>query len=586
MSAESHSENLNLLWASLLVEELFRQGVHQYYISPGSRNSPLVIAIARHTQLQTQIVYDERSAAFLALGYARSQHRAAVVVCTSGSALFHYYPAVLEAAQECLPLLILSADRPPELQDCGANQSIKQTDAFASFTRWNLNLPCPSFLLQPEYLLSAVDQAVEQLHGSHSGPVHINMPFREPLTPVPEDIPSTYLASLAAWEHSKQPFTQNHPAEAWLSATSRQDLMRRLNKSQSGLLLVGRLERLEDQLAVKQLARHLHWPVIADLLSGLRLDPQLQVTLNHSDLLLASSEYRQALQPHTILQIGSGFISGPLLKHLASLKPVQFISVTSEKQRQDPNLQADLHLNCQASILCREILHHLPPQAGNRWSQPLYQASQQASQLLQEQSKSFEPVSIIRSALQCLPDQSLLFCGNSLTIRVIDTFADTYENQIQVFANRGLSGIDGNLSSALGVAQAEKKPLLLCCGDLTLLHDLNALQVASNLKTPFVILLFNNHGGGIFHHLPIAEYTEVFETWFGTPHAFSFKGAAEMFGIPYQQALTLDSCTEALQSALKHQGPSLIEVHTDRHSDYLAHQAIKQKLRQQLRPDS
>lgn len=568
------TDNLNLLWAQLWVEECCRQGLEHFFVSPGSRNTPLVLAVARHPKATAIRVYDERGAAFQALGHARHSGKAGVLICTSGSALFNYYPAALEAAQDRIPMLILSADRPPELQACGANQTLPQHNALGQFARWSSSLPCPDLAIAPQYLLSTVAQACFYCQ-EMAGPVQINMPFREPLAPSPQSETSSaetpfadYLAPLQNWLQSGQPYTAIRPAFADIPAPSLQELLKQLQFHPEGLLLVGRLNRPADQDAVHHLARHLRWPIIADLLSGLRLDAELQTLLPHQDLLLGSASYRQALQPRTILQVGGSFVSGPLLKHLAQLKIPNYISITSGPQQQDPNHQVGMHLQGDLSAICTQLLHHLPPQAGTRWSTPLRQASQIASQLLSEHLEAqpeLDSLAVVAAVLNTLPPQSLLMPGNSLPIRLFDTYAlPQTQHPLRIVGNRGLSGIDGNLSTAIGLARQHPQPVLLCCGDLTLLHDLNALQAASELKQTLVVLVLNNHGGGIFSLLPVAQQQEDFEPWFGTPHQLNFAGAAQMFGLPYARPESREALETELETALGRAGTSLIEVQTER----------------------
>lgn len=583
---------LNLIWASLLIEELVRLGLRHVCISPGSRSTPLTIAAARHPRLQAHLVYDERAAGFMALGLGRASGLPAAVICTSGSALANYFPAVVEAAQDQVPLLILSADRPPELQQSGANQTVEQPGIFGDYTRWRFALPCPEPGVDPRFVLSTVDQAVYRSQEPLAGPVHLNLPFREPLVVAdsPADLQSyaPWQAALQDWLANNTPYTQYPPLQmqppsAWLETVATQ-----LQRAQRGLLLIGRLKTPAEQAAAQALAESLNWPVYADLLSGLRLVPNFAQRLLHFEELLAQPLLQT---PDCLLQIGGGFVSNNVQRYLDRQQAITRIQLLSGPARQDPGHRIRLRLEGQLPRLCEALQTLLPPvtastPAAADWLQTLQALDQHAgaalSRQLALQPEALTEPGVARLLQACLPPEQVIFAGNSMPVRELGRFALPGPAR-QVYANRGASGIDGNLSTAIGLLAGLQQPGCLLCGDLTLLHDLNALQLLQQLSQPLTLVVINNHGGGIFHFLPIAElapFADVFEPWFGTPHPLSFDKAAALFGLAYHAPQNADTLAALLRTPAT--ASRLIEVQTDRQANTRLHQDLRKAVQQAL----
>jgi len=582
--------NLNQLWATLIVEELIRQGLNRFCISPGSRSTPLTVAVARHPQAQAKLAYDERGAAFYALGQGRALGRACVLICTSGSALSHYYPAIIEAAQDQVPMLILSADRPPELQASGANQTIQQTGLYGDYVRWQYHFPCPDLKISATTVLSTVDQAVYRTQGPAPGPVHLNLPFREPLAPEPQDdLPAAYLDNLQAWQSQTTAYTHYPQVSLMPPPAALEAAKAHLQATRRGLLLLGRLHSQAEQQAALQLAKALNWPVCADLLSGLRLAADFPQRLDYYDLLL-QTQVLQTLQPETVLQVGGPLISAALQKHLQQHPPQHYLQVLQGPFRQDPNHQISLRLEGDLPHLCQALSPERPLPLDPDWAQSWQTHNAQAATLLQNafqhQADLSEPA-VAWAVSRALQPHQVLFLGNSMPVRDMDRFASAGQAPLAIAANRGASGIDGNLATAIGFAQGHGAPGLLLCGDLTLLHDLNSLQLLQQHPYPFTLLVINNQGGGIFHFLPISQFTDVFEPWFGTPHSFSFEHAAHMFQLDYRAPRNLAELNTAIACSQSQTSPMLIEVQTDRHENFQLHQALTQQLNQVLglKPD-
>ncbi|MGV3526348.1 MAG: 2-succinyl-5-enolpyruvyl-6-hydroxy-3-cyclohexene-1-carboxylic-acid synthase [Candidatus Sericytochromatia bacterium] len=577
--------NLNVLWTSLMVEELVRHGVTYFCLSPGSRSAPLTVAVARHPQTTAVMAYDERGAAFHALGYARATGRPAVLICSSGTAGAHYLPAVIEAYEDEVPLLILTADRPPELRESGANQTIRQPHLYGDYIRWRFDFPCPDAAIAPEMVLSTLDQALRSCFAPDAGPVHLNVPFREPLAPSAGLVPPFYLEPISGWMAGDQPFTRNLRCGDALSPLVQHELISLLNQTHQGLLLIGQLPDDPTREAVLQLANQLRWPVFADLLSGLRLDPRLETQIPYYDLLLQHEGFRDLCRPPVLLQIGTGFNTRTLLTHLDSYRPDHHILLSPSGQRRDPNFQHTLQLRGDLATLSKALLPGLEPQTNALWRQTLLNQAARVESLLEvelDQSERLSEPAVARLLTQlALPGQGL-WAGNSMPIRDLSAYGAPCLEGLQVVGNRGTSGIDGHVACAAGLAQGLKKPVWLLCGDLTLFHDLNSLHQLRFLEQPVAVVVINNHGGGIFSFLPIAEHTDVFEPYFGTPHSLSFAGAAAQFGLTYSAPTTRSELAQALQLSYELGQPCLIEVVTDRNDNLTYHRHLQQALGEAL----
>jgi 2-succinyl-5-enolpyruvyl-6-hydroxy-3-cyclohexene-1-carboxylate synthase len=579
--------NLNVLWASLLIEELARNDIDYYCFSPGSRLAPLAVAISRNPAAKAMIAYDERAAAFHALGYARATARPAVLVCTSGSAAAHYFPAIVEASHDEVPMLILTADLPPELRDCGANQAMRQPGLYGDYVRWTFDFPCPDVRIKPSMVLTTIDQAVHRSLYPEPGPVHLNLPFREPLAPIPGEIPAGYLDGLRPWlKQAGRPFTQSFTGTAdGMDEVGLQALERAVATAGCGLLLIGRLRDRREREAALELAGTLRWPVFADILSGLRLDARLETQIPYMDQLLNTEAFSAACRPDTVLQIGGGFVAGNLPKHLNTHPPREYIRLLSGSRRQDPTHQVSLRVQGDLNAICRTLARRLPCGRETGWWQSLRTAAQQAQVLYASELDTPETLSepgLVRLLAQLLDGEQPLILGNSLPVRELDAFGDPCRQVQPVAGNRGVSGIDGMVATAAGYAVGAGRPVTLLCGDLTLFHDLTSLYLLRQIEQPVTIVLINNSGGGSFSFLPIAKHPEVFEVWFGTPHALRFEAAATLFGLDYHAPTTRTQFTQVWHRCRAQGRPALIEVVTERSATLACQRQLQQELAHRL----
>lgn len=572
------ASNLNHCWSGLLVEELLRCGVFGFVLSPGSRSTPLTMAVVSNERAPHLMHYDERGAAFYALGRAKALNRPVALVCTSGSAVANYWPAVVEAAANGVPLVVVTADRPPELLHCGANQAIDQTRIFGAHVRASVALPCPDAAIPAAYVLGTVNDACHRAMGPEPGPVHINCSFREPLAPEPDGVDlAAWLSPVDAWVKGDAPFTSRVETLLMPDADAVIDL---LSPYTNGAIVAGELRSDEDRLQVLRLAELLGWPVLPDITSGLRLGEPSPQVLHHYDTLLLSESFRKQFTPEIVLHVGGRVVSKRLAQHLAHLRPV-LVHVDGNPARLDPGHQVSHRIIAPVGVACAVMADALAGSTTpSNWAQSFFPANAVVARLLEESLEGgglTEPA-VAYAIARLRAEGSLLFAGNSLPVRELDSYASASGAWGSDTANRGASGIDGNIATAAGYADALGKPATLLLGDLTTLHDLNSLALLRGKRAPTVIVVINNDGGGIFSFLPVAGHTEHFETCFGTPHGMNFEHAARQFGLEYARPRSLDGFCDEYRHAMAEDCATLIEVVSDRAENVQAQRALQARL--------
>jgi len=571
--------NLNYAWCGLLVEELVRQGVSGFVISPGSRSAPLTVSVARNEGAKYWVHYDERGAAFFALGLAKAARKPAVLICTSGSAAANYWPAVVEAAMDRVPLILLTADRPPELLDCGANQAIDQTHLYGNYARWYAALPCPAAEIDPAYVLTTADQAWHRSQHPLAGPVHINVALREPLDPAHDrSVTSDTFAALADWAKSGAPYTRYSTRENRLADPEQAALLATIQSTADGLLLIGRLRSPRESRAAARLARALGWPAYADIASGIHGPDAPEGVVPELELIMADPALAADWTPTLVLHVGGGFTAKTMLQFLDRTRP-HYIQVCDTELPQDPNHQVSQHIPMAVAPFCDWLAACLPA-AKATLPEALAKrqgACREALASEEQETQALTEHGVARLLGILAPPNSLLFAGNSMPVRLMERFGRVAQSGVRVAANRGASGIDGNIATALGMAASGAEPASALVGDLTALHDLNSLALAAQIEVPFVLVVLNNDGGGIFHHLPIARSEgPCFEPCFGTPHGLAFADAARQFGWAYANPETPAAFRQDYTTALARGGATLLEVPTDRYEGREAlHQIVK-----------
>ena len=595
------SADIATIWARLVIEELDRCGVRTFVVSPGSRSTPLVLALAAKSGAEAITHFDERGAGFFALGYARATGKPAALICTSGTAVANYLPAVIEASVDGIPMIVLSADRPPEQHQTGANQTIEQANLFGEYCRWRFTIPCPDEKVAPEFVLTTIDQAVYRATRIHPGPVHLNLEYREPLVPrLESNAPESYVGSIARWSKSEKPFTSYDKPISSVPQAEMERLAGQLSQVQNGLLVIGRLAQLGNERdAISALAKTLGWPVVADIGSGYRLGSQkidgLQL-LPHADLALlagANDDFE------CVLHLGGGLVSRRVAEFIGGQKNCDHILVTNHPLRQDPIHRVTRRIECDPAGFAEGLNRTLKPGGKRVGDSALLNAhgavAQMLSEILDKSSDFTEPMAA-RIVASEIPAGHGLFVANSLPIRDFDMYAPVGSGSVRLGCNRGASGIDGTVGSACGFARGLGHPVTLVIGDLALLHDLNSLALTSGPQQPPVtIVVINNGGGAIFSLLPVAQIEskatnglfgkdadkferDVIEPLFVASHKHRFGQAASMFGLGYDNPTTAEAFRQAYRSAASGGKSRIIELNFD----WRRSRAVRREIQKQI----
>jgi 2-succinyl-5-enolpyruvyl-6-hydroxy-3-cyclohexene-1-carboxylate synthase len=552
------TDRLNQRWAAHLVGALVAGGMRSAVVAPGSRSTPLALALAERTDVKTYALLDERVAGFFALGLAKAQQRPVVVVCTSGTAGAHFLPAVMEAASSGTPLVVLTADRPWELHGFGAPQTVDQSTLFSRFTRTTEMLSAP--LDSPEaltHLTAVVARAVSLSIGASRGPVHLNVPFREPLAPT---------------DGSPGEVVQVRPTRFFEQRGLADLAMVReaLESSSRCLVVCGPRERFDGfGEAVHRLAWRWGMPVLAEAASNARYGYPEAVGL--ADAMLRNSHFADAMRPEVVLRFGLGLTAkGPQAWLDAS--GARVFAFSDDGLAFDPQHRAEAVFACDVVATCRALAEGLPRQTPYRES--WLRTEQLVEGRLAALSTELDEPHTARVLVGALPADTNLVVSSSMPIRDVDAFAPRAIGPLRVFANRGLNGIDGVVATALGVAAAspEQRTVLLI-GDVAALHDVGSFVAARVLGVPFTVVVVNNDGGGIFSFLPVAERTRHFESLFGMPHHLDFADVAQLASGQLHRPVDLNSLRRALAAAFEG-GLHLIEVQTDRKANVEAHRRI------------
>jgi 2-succinyl-5-enolpyruvyl-6-hydroxy-3-cyclohexene-1-carboxylate synthase len=550
--------SLNSLWARAVVQELVRGGVGHAVIAPGSRSAPLALACAEASAgLRVHSVIDERTAGFFALGLALESGRPAAVVVTSGTAGAHLLPAVMEAWAAQVPLVVLTANRPWELHGFGAPQTVPQEGLFGRFALVAVSLGLPEanstcFL----HLRAVVARAVSSSQAAPRGPVHLDVPFREPLVGGPE---VTGLEPLAL-EGREGPFISSPPPRRMPAEGELAALRRRLAGTEKGLVVVGpRAEWDGVAAAVLALAASYGYPVLADAASNLRWRGTGAV-VGHADLLLRSSSLAESLRPELVLRLGGGLTSKRLGQWLDA-SGAETVLLAEGDAVVDAAHRARLVLVGELLASCTALTAASPPKRGP-WAEAFLKAEARAEAELRAAFARPGPLSEPQLAYQLmasLPDGARLVVASSMPIRDVESFAPGSAARVRVLSNRGLNGIDGTLSTALGVAAASGEPTVVLLGDLAFLHDIGGLLIARRNSIPLTVVVANNDGGGIFSFLPVAAVGEPFEPLFATPHGVELAHAGRLYGAHTVRVQTAAELTRAMTEALRG-GLHLIEA--------------------------
>jgi 2-succinyl-5-enolpyruvyl-6-hydroxy-3-cyclohexene-1-carboxylate synthase len=566
-------------FAATFVDELARCGLEAVCIAPGSRSAPLAMAFARHPGVRVWMHLDERSAAFFALGMARASGRPVALLCTSGTAAAEFHPAVIEAHHSRVPLLVLTADRPPELREVGANQAIEQARLYGPTVRWFFDPGVPD--LEPDAparwrRLAA--RALVEAAGEPAGPVHLNLPFREPLTPAPGSVPLAVPAGGA-------PARVRRPATPPSEETVR-ELAAALASARRPLVVAGELRGGTALRApLDTVLERLDAPLVAEPTSQLRRRCATGL-VEAADALLRDAGWAEEHRPDLVLRLGAPPTSKALNRFVAAAG-VPVVVVDGEGWR-DPEQQAAEFVRGDPALLLAALAERLPERAAPApWREAWLEAGAAAAAALGE-ALDASPVHeghAVRALAAALPEDAQVVIGSSMPIRDADTFWPAAAPGQRFLANRGASGIDGLVSTGLGAAAAAPDlPTVVLLGDLSLYHDMNGLWAARRHGLRAVIVVLDNDGGGIFSFLPQAEHHDVFEELFGTPLGLRLEDVARLYGLPFHEARDAAALADALRAALAGEGVALVRVPFDRAGSVAGHRACWSAVSAALRP--
>ena len=554
--------NRNTLWGETLVDELAASGIDAVCLAPGSRSTPLTVAFADHPDIEVFSHLDERSAAFFALGRGRRTGTPTPVVCTSGTAAANFHPAVLEASESRVPLLVLTADRPPDLQDSGANQTTDQQQLYGSAVRLYRTLPEPE--AEPRKLRSlrvTAGRAVAAATGTPPGPVHLNAPFRKPLepTPVPGDVPADFEATAPLAARGREgPFVETTRGQQRLDDTDLQALAHGLADADRGLLVTGPAdEPTPSRAAVAALADATGFPVLADPLSGHRFGAHVAETVvcGGYDSYLDGAEWPD---PEVVVRFGASPTSKVLRNYLAATDARQVVVDPAGGWREAEFTATDLVV-AQPTPLAEELAAAIPVEAsaGTSEYRERFQRAEQTHWQVVETDEWFEGGIVGTVARRC-PDPATLFVSNSMPVRDLDRFGRPREAALTVLGNRGVSGIDGITSTALGAGSATDEPLVVVLGDIAFYHDMNGLLALERCGVDATIILVDNDGGGIFHMLPIEDFDPPFTEQFRTPHGLDFAPAGELYGCDVVRVTGIERLATAVEASVEAEGTQLL----------------------------
>ncbi len=569
----------NAVWAGAFAEELAHAGVRDVCVAPGSRSTPLVLACARLGAFRMRVHLDERSAGFFALGVGKATGTPAAVITTSGTAAANLFPAVVEASQSESPLLVLTADRPHRLRDSDANQAIDQLRLFGLFVREFFEV-APAEVGGPalRHLRTLAARAVASAVGLPAGPVHLNFPFDVPLEPqddTPDGAPDGALVEARPRGRAgERPYIRVRPRRPRLDKGEIDALAERLAASRRPLLVVGPTPE-PDRLrtAVVSFASAVGLPVLADPLSGVRYGPDGGACIYGAyDLFLREPRACSALAPDLVLRVGRSPTSAALLDYLANAAHEAHLLI-------DPSFRWKDHLAVASDVVRADAADTLtrlaecgcPARLDSDWCALWTRLERAASvaltDLLQsrEEGERFEGM-VAQQTLRAMNVPGTLFVSSSMPIRDLDAFGGRHAVPLRVLGNRGASGIDGIVSTALGVAVGAGEPVVALVGDIALLHDANGLLAAREPDAQVVFVVVNNDGGGIFHFLPVRAHEPHFTRLFATPHGIEPERVAALYGLSYERAEP-ETLAERVREAVAAGGTRLIEVRTDRETN-------------------
>ncbi len=575
-------------WARAVVDELARAGLTHVCVAPGSRSTPLVMACARDGRFTTWVHLDERSAAFFALGIGKATAGPAAVITTSGTATANLFPAVIEASRGGVPLLVLTADRPLRLRGSDANQTIDQERIYGPYPRESFDAgdPTPEGLRETRALAS---RAVARTLLPDPGPVHVNLPFDQPLEPVEME------ASRAADLRGTDPLgldgrTDGAPMltlESFAREPEEEGVANFLGEGRRGVIVAG---PVADPEAVGPLLIRLStatgFPLLADPLSGARFGHDCRsLPIAHADLFLRDGAARDTLRPDLILRVGRPPTSAGVLTFLEACSNVPQLVIGAGPPLKDSLSDTSRYVQGDVASVLARTAEGYESDAAHGWKDLWERVDRAAQEAVRASEGDFFEGDVLSAVVDAVPAGGSLFVSNSMPVRDLDAFGGACVKPLRVFANRGASGIDGIVSTVAGIAAAKTRaperpggraepPVVAVLGDVALCHDMNGLFVVGKERLNALFVVINNDGGGIFHMLPIREQEPEFTRYFATPHGLDFRHAADLYGISYRRLEEASGVREALGDAVIEPGPRILEIRTDRSENQRRHHEV------------
>lgn len=559
-------------YIAALVDEFYQLGVRHAVFSPGSRSTTMAMLFKEHEGFGTYMNIDERSAGFMALGIAKAHKEPTVLVCTSGSAVAHYLPAILEAQYSGVPLIVLSADRPHTLLHVGAPQTVDQHKIFGTAVNYFEELAVPQESHYYTYPRQVARKSYMKAMDTKKGPVHINVPLFEPL--VPELSRNHFEAGRSSFKVVKPNYSSvfgcgnrnnlphiNNAIDIAYGNDSTKEINDLLERYERILILAGPQIDIDEANTIRSFGEALQAPILADPLSNVRGCNTSDVVISTYDALLAGQALWHELKPDCVIQFGQIVVSKRVQQMIASWTDVEYIEVNPTMDSMNPTGKTTIHM--QASI---DVFTHLYGKNNNSdtylniWRR-LDQAGKKQLSLAIDEPHCFEGRTI-RELQKQIPEDGQILVANSMTIRDFDYFWFSGESKAVLYGNRGVNGIDGTISTALGLA-ANGRPTYLVTGDLSLFHDLNGLAVAKTHNLNLTIILHNNDGGGIFEYLP-QKGTKHFDYLFSTSQGLDYSGAAKLYGCSYTKIFNPDELGSVLAKIDQESGVHIIEIPTNR----------------------
>jgi len=572
----------NLALAGALTDQLVASGLRHAVICPGSRSTPIAVSLASHPGIRTWVLIDERAAAYFALGMARQLTAPVVILSTSGTAAANFLPAVVEARLSRIPLIVLTADRPPELRDWGAAQTIDQIHLFGSHVKWFVDMPVPDGeAALARHARATATRAVQAARSDPAGPIHLNVPFREPL--LPEDLSPTR----QVWPNLVQSHLNNSRPELEASrhvpvAAAVDELASQIVQEPHGIIVCGPGEVAGLADAAAALSAASGYPILPDPLSGVRFGSHDRTgVIDAYDPLLRDQQIADALQPELVIRVGAVPTSKPLQQFLQARSDRVHVVIESGAPRDPSHLATSYMLGDAAATLATlaERIGGFGTSGNSVWRDAWKAVDRTVATAIDSALAQEEDPFEGRAASEVaalLPEGATLVVGNSMPIRDVDAFVRGDHRQLRIVSNRGANGIDGVVSTALGAAAVAAGPVVLLVGDLSFLHDLNGLLAAAKYELDATVVVFNNDGGGIFSFLPQAGQLDAptFEALFGTPIGLDVAAAVRLFGASHARPGNWPAFRREFCRAIDGHGLSVIELVTDRNRNVTQHRTV------------